>query len=48
MAQIDVPGTGNDEKDTANDPGTDDKKVGQTGKDELDGPNNESNSDLTE
>jgi hypothetical protein len=44
--EIDVPGT--DEKDATSDPTADDTKVGQTGKDELDGPNNEGNSDITE
>jgi hypothetical protein len=43
--ELDVPGT--DDKETS-DPATDDKKVGQTGKDEVEGPNNEGNSDLTE
>jgi hypothetical protein len=43
---LEVPGT--DEKDTTSDPAADDKKVGQTGKDELDGPQNEGSSDLTE
>jgi hypothetical protein len=43
---LDVPGT--DEKETTSDPAADDKKVGQAGKDELDGPNNEGTSDLTE